>query len=694
MVSLFACCRSTRTLPVSPNGAPSARPAAESVDAASVSHSKPQPGYSKLGAGDGLKYADALLPGQLPPDSPRDVDSHLHANGKQGPKGVPLLEDTLTRDARQRPDPTASPGAGPGRPGQRFDPKAPPPRLQVPAELQSGTSFADDFRSGEQVSAQATASGPPLLKRGSSRNLLLGAPSTGGPAASSAPAPSASQLDIPLQWLLPTGPLGQAVSRSSGQRHLVKQVRVPSPSQPSQLGVGFSAPAGPGAGAGAGQGQGQPVSSPRGAESLAAIAAQAQAVLQLNRELALAAQLPRCPQLLLPHKVYEQGDVAHVVYDGAGEELFTYLRARQRLPEACCRDILRQLLQALSALHERRWVHRNVCSETVWVTELAQPSVLGEEASAQDDLLPSPTDPHTNSPTTAGGPSSTSGQAPPGTEGTAALLNSPTLKRNKTLGRDRNVDRALRKHATSKKREARLGVRLGGLAHVAQLGESAAAGGGAGGGKSGTRGGAGGGAGAAGTLRELVGCAYHLAPEAIRGEGYGQAADVWAAGVLLCMLLTGRPPFPGMNELEVMTRVLLSATDPSRLLNDVGTADGAGGGGDADGGVRRPRFASVGGAEPAKPRKLGRGYSVRESAAAVVPERQSTGGLAAVEGTDAGEGDSSPLRALVVQVALEARASGACREALASMLAADPAARLSAADLLQLPWFTSTETGD
>ena len=65
----------------------------------------------------------------------------------------------------------------------------------------------------------------------------------------------------------------------------------------------------------------------------------------------------------------------------------------------------------------------------------------------------------------------------------------------------------------------------------------------------------------------ILGTAYYIAPEVLKGE-YNEKCDLWSIGVILYILLSGEPPFPGNDDKEILRSVILGKYNfKSKLIN-------------------------------------------------------------------------------------------------------------------------------
>ena len=66
----------------------------------------------------------------------------------------------------------------------------------------------------------------------------------------------------------------------------------------------------------------------------------------------------------------------------------------------------------------------------------------------------------------------------------------------------------------------------------------------------------------------ILGTPHYLSPEVIRGEAVGPRNDLYAVGVILYEMLTGRMPFAGETNAELLHTILLDAPRPPSVFRD------------------------------------------------------------------------------------------------------------------------------
>jgi calcium-dependent protein kinase len=55
-------------------------------------------------------------------------------------------------------------------------------------------------------------------------------------------------------------------------------------------------------------------------------------------------------------------------------------------------------------------------------------------------------------------------------------------------------------------------------------------------------------------MHQTFGTPYYIAPEILAGD-YNQQCDVWSCGVILFILLCGKPPFDGDSDEDILKSV-------------------------------------------------------------------------------------------------------------------------------------------
>lgn len=55
-------------------------------------------------------------------------------------------------------------------------------------------------------------------------------------------------------------------------------------------------------------------------------------------------------------------------------------------------------------------------------------------------------------------------------------------------------------------------------------------------------------------MHQMYGTAYYIAPEVLLGR-YTEKCDLWSIGVILYIMLSGKPPFGGRTDKDILAKV-------------------------------------------------------------------------------------------------------------------------------------------